>query len=193
MKIISGGTNKEYSFISRSNHAKYAGMYNYDYEYHEMSEDQSSWPKLDVLLKELRNGHDLLWLDDDAIFTCPCPIPTFEQPIAFSYDVNGPCAGVLALKNHELSFSLLHACYSIKERCLENPWGDQAAFHYFLSLYPYSENVFYFKDVQFDYTLHENYNGSKLPKWKPENWILHAAGMAVESDRVKILTERNTL
>jgi hypothetical protein len=177
----------EYQVLAKENHEIFCKYHGHAYSYEKMPvSEERAWPKVAVVEKAMREMSEeyLLWIDDDAIFTAVDLPFTFEKPIGFSWDHNGPCAGVMYFRKCGLSFALLRALYSVKEDFKYRAWSDQAAFHYFLAQHPYRDAVEYPENAVFmDHSLY-----SDLENLIPEfhDWfakkpaIFHAPALSSE-------------
>lgn len=180
------------------NHIAYAEKHGYRYEHAPFPDGQQAWPKLDALIDNLHYGR-VLWIDADAIFTDMNVEPHYplglQSGLTMSVDINGPCAGVMWLRNCPLLQMLLHTCRDHRSLFEGHPWSDQAALRHFIALPPYDTLVQYSSDRQIDYSLYPGYSNLACltsMSWTPQSFIFHAAGLPVEV-QLAAIKERNPI
>jgi hypothetical protein len=177
------------------NHAKRAEALGAQYHLEHLPEGERAWPKLPAIIKHLMEGSDVFWIDIDAVF-CEQPWGAHlpgdwegAKDLNMWTDINGPCAGVMYIKNTPETLRFFTACYRNRPHFEGRAWSDQAAIRELMLHRPYSGIVEIVGNLPLPY--------DEYPDLPPEVWrgleyrpnwdaLFHCPGLPLER-RIELL------
>lgn len=191
--ILSGASTSQDPLldITSKNHMDYAAKWDALYRRESFQEGEQAWPKLPAIIKALLEGHDVLWVDSDAVFSNleKDPGDLFRKDINMFYDINGPCAGVMAIDGTKTSLRFFSSCLRNRPLFEGHQWSDQAAIRELMVHEPYRSRIALLGWIPLPYWLYDDLHPAVWDdiKWCHGDHILHAPGLTLEK-RIELLT-----